>query len=218
MKKYCFYALIFTSIYSCKKDKEIEPIPVTIVAPTVYSNFSQLKVGNYWIYQRFNVDSIGNATPTSVYDSCYVEKDTIINSITYYKLVKPSISSALSYSFLRDSLNYTVNHIGTILFSSQDFSTIFESNYLMAGVGDTLCHKVKKMTDQNMIVTTPAGTFITSNAKETYFMYPAWSFNGVKRERENRYSENIGIIIETLTFFVSNPNYTERRLLRYNLN
>ena len=65
-------------ICSCEKpDDDNDPITP---APLVYDNYSQLKVGNYWIYQRFEVDSLGIGTPTSVYDSCYVEKDTLINN------------------------------------------------------------------------------------------------------------------------------------------
>jgi len=55
----------------------------------VYPDFAMLKVGNYWIYQYFDIDSLGNATATNTYDSCYVEKDTTINGKTYFKIYKP---------------------------------------------------------------------------------------------------------------------------------
>ena len=73
---------------SCKKDTEPEPTSLPIT--TTYPNFSRLKVGNYWIYQQFDIDQNGNATPKNIFDSCYVEKDTLINGKTYMKIIKPS--------------------------------------------------------------------------------------------------------------------------------
>lgn len=65
------FMMIRISIYSFKKENE-KPEPDT---PGTYPNYSQLKAGNYWIYQQYHIDSLDNATPTTKYDSCYVEKD-----------------------------------------------------------------------------------------------------------------------------------------------
>lgn len=219
LKTYFSITLISTLIYSCKKDdKTIEPSPAN--PTTTYGNFSQLKVGNYWVYERFNVDSNGTSTTQNVFDSCYVEKDTNINNNTYFKIVKPHpyLSNQKEIMFLRDSSHYTVNSNGKIIFSPQDFSTIFESQYYIATPGDTLCQMIKKMADKDMAVSTPAGSYLTSNSKETYYMYPNWSGAGNPRYKHTRYAENIGIVIETLPLFASNPNSTERRLIRYHLN
>jgi hypothetical protein len=221
MKQKTFFlsvALISTMIYSCKKDKDTDPTaPTTCIT---YPNFSQLKVGNYWVYEQFDIDAIGNATSKNTFDSCYVEKDTIINSKTYLKMVKPNPYSTnqSDISYQKDSLHYIVNSNGKILFSSQDFSTIFEYRYFLAGPNDTVCQIVKQMADENLTVTTLAGTFTTSNAKETYSMYPNSASVGNPRNKHTRYAENMGIVIETLPFFASSPNYIERRLVRYHFN
>jgi len=208
-------ALMTTMIYSCKKDKD----PTTTPSIT-YPNFSQLKVGNYWVYEQFDIDATGNATSKNIFDSCYVEKDTIINSKTYFKMVKPNPYSTnqSDISFQKDSLHYIVNSNGKILFSSKDFSTIFESSYFLAGPNDTVCQIVKQMADNNLTVSTLAGTFATSNAKEIYSMYPNWASVCNPRNKHTRYAENMGIVIETLPFFASSPNYIERRLVRYHFN
>jgi hypothetical protein len=220
MKKKAFLLSLFVMtivIYSCKKEKEPEPTPVPVV--TTYPNYSQLKVGNYWVYQRFDIDTYGNATPKSIYDSCYVQTDTIMNGKTYFKVVEPdpNLSSQRDISFLRDSLHYIVNNYGMILFSSQDFSSIFLSRYMLSGP-DTLCLNIRKMSDQGMAVITPAGTFMTIDAIDTYYMYPDYTLAGNPRYRHTRYSENIGIVVKTLAFYLHNPNYFERRLIRYHLN
>lgn len=207
--------ILFTGlIYSCKTDNEPEPI-----TPTSYPNFSKLKVGNYWAYEQFEIDAEGNAASKNIFDSCYVEIDTIINGETYFKIVKPKpyYTNQFEVSFQKDSLLYTVNSDGKILFSSQDFSTIFASHYVLGLPGDTVCLIIRQMADKDLSIATPAGVFVTSNAKETFQMYPNWTSAGSMRYRHVRYAENIGIVIETLPLYASNPSYIERRLVRYHL-
>ena len=69
-----------------------------------------------------------------------------------------------------------------------------------------------------MIVTTSAGTFTTLNTKETSFIFPNYATFTNLRYGNTRYAENVGIVIETLPFFLSSHNYIERRLVRYHLN
>jgi hypothetical protein len=200
-------------MYSCKHDKAAEP-----ATPVVYPNFSKFKAGSYWVYQRFTVDSSGNATATNVYDSCYVEKDTIINNKSYVKMYHPNpYNPYYNYLIIRDSLHYIVSVSGEILFSSQDFQTVFKTWYVVTPV-DTVCRITAKMTDKDLPVSVPAGTFTTSDYQQTFSMYPMYLFAGNPRYQNTRYAENTGIIIETLPFFVSIPTYTERRLLRYHIN
>jgi hypothetical protein len=218
MKKNLFLLSLLTlsiMTYSCKKDKDKETTPTTVT----YPNYSQLKVGNYWIYQEFAIDSLGNASPQAVYDSCYIEKDTLINGQIYFKMYKPPVYIySYRYIFLRDSLHYIITKSGDKIFSSQDFETIFNSGYQILPPSDTISRYEMKMTNKNMTTITPAGTFLTSDYQETYYMYPNYSQGGNIRYKHTRYAENIGIVTEPLLYFVSNPNYTERRLVRYHLN
>ncbi|MBP6511704.1 MAG: hypothetical protein KA347_03420 [Bacteroidia bacterium] len=202
--------VLTTSISSCKKDS---------TPPTNSPNFTQLKVGNYWIYERFNIDSSGNATATGIIDSCYIEKDTSINNITYYKFIRPEvIGSFNNYNFVRDSSHYLVNQIGGILFSSQNFTDTFYHNFITANPGDTICEAFLKMADKNFMVSCPAGQFKTYSYKHTFLMYPNWDSQGNPRHIDTRYAENIGIVTETFPFFASSPNYTQRQLIRYKVN
>jgi len=204
-----FSIVLAIFLSSCKKDTSV---------PTSYPNFSQLKVGNYWIYERYNVDPFGNASTTGVFDSCYVEKDTLINNNSYYKVIRPqAFDSNFSYKFVRDSLDYLVNNQGQILFSSQNFTDTFYHDYITAAT-NTVCELIVKMADKDLSVNTPAGQFQTSSLKQSFKMYPNWSDNGNLRTIDTRYAENIGIVTETLPFYLSNPNYVQRRLVRYKLN
>lgn len=217
MKAHFFLPIIVAMTFfstSCKKENTPEPDNNNNV--TVYPEYSMLDTGNYWIYQRFAIDSMGNETPQSIYDSCYIEKDTLINGLTYYKYYDPFIPS-MNCKFVRDSLHYMVNSSGEILLSTSDFSNVLTVRYSSIS-SDTICRIERKMTDKNVTVQTSAGTFTTINAKETYYMYPGWDFAGSIRYRNIRYAEGIGKITETLPFYVSNPGYTERRLVRYHVN
>ena len=108
--------------------------------------------------------------------------------------------------------------MGRIEFSSQDFTTIFYSFYGVAGPNDTVCRAEAQMKDQNISITTPAGTFVTSNFKETQYMYPNYTMNGAIKYRSRRYAENVGKITQDWYLFSQVPTRWERRLIRYHLN
>lgn len=218
---------IIISFFSCKKDKKVEP-DEEISSPSSinYPNYSNLKVGNYWIYQRFEIDGSGNETPLSIIDSCYIEKDTNINGKTYYKYVSPDFGNSISpYSvapniaeYYKDSLSYLITNLGRIEFSSQDYTTVFKSGYQVVNSNDTVCRFEFKMGNQNTTITTPSGAYNTSSFKETYYMYPNYSFAGSVRSRNTRYAENVGKVTQEWYFFVDLSTKWERRLIRYHLN
>jgi hypothetical protein len=199
-------------ITSCKKKK------LSLGTPT--SNYAQLKVGNYWVYQQFEIDVSHNETALNKFDSCYIEKDTMINGNTYAKMVRPTDYGMTPYNiyFLRDSSSYIVSSAGDILFSSEDFSTVFNETYILAQPQDTVCKISSQMKDKDQEISTPAGHFITSNFNRLYQMYPKYSAAGNPRNMNTRYAKNVGIVLETLPFYSSNPNYIERRLIRYHVN
>ena len=220
--------LVF-NLSSCKKDtaKEPEMEPELPVSPTTFPNYSNLRVGNYWIYQRFEIDGSGNETPLALIDSCFIEKDTIINGNKYYKYVSPNFGMGASpytiaanvSEFYRDSLSYLITNYGRVEFSSADFTTIFQSSYMVNPPSDTICRLEHKMADQNSNVTTPLGTFLTSNYKGTYYMYPSFTIPGqAVRTRSTKYSEGVGKVTQEWYFFVGLSTKWERRLIRYHLN
>ncbi|MCC6186128.1 MAG: hypothetical protein IT256_03140, partial [Chitinophagaceae bacterium] len=53
--------------FSCKKEKPQTPEPTPKIDDIIYLNYAHLKPGNYWVYQVFEVDTLGNATATSQY-------------------------------------------------------------------------------------------------------------------------------------------------------
>lgn len=218
LKNAMIIGVAVTSLFSaCKEDNEEVNSPVPL--PKQAAAYSNLKTGNYWVYQRFTVDTNGNATALQEFDSCYVEKDTLIGGKTYHKMCRPNPYFAeMSTSYLRDSLQYVVNQYGVILFSVLDFSSIFKMSYLVISGDDTIARIENRMGDKDVVTAVPAGIFTTSSFDVVYNFYPKWSNSGAVRKVQTRYAKHVGIVSEVLPFFMSNPDYTERRLVRYRLN
>jgi hypothetical protein len=217
--KQLLFIIVSFIVFSCKKDNEV------IIAKSLsYDNYSGLKPGNYWVYQQFNIDANGNATATNVFDSCYVEKDTLIKNSTFYKMMKPKPNSnptIYEASYLKDSLFYIVNSFGKIMFSSKEHVTKYTSGYQMVAPSDTIVKYYSKMDDSLVTVTTPAGTFKTLNYKFTYNYTnnaKCGAFANTTRYVHTRYAELIGVVIESFPFQVLNSTNIERRLIRYKLN
>ncbi len=213
-------AIVLTQ--ACKKKKDAEPEKIeqpTPATPVVENSaaYAQLKIGNYWIYQRVDVDPQGNETPTTNYDSCYIAKDTLIHGSTFFWL--KNFSPLFAYQeFLRDSANHIINAHGEIVFAANDFTTIFASGINVNPPNDTIYKSQYKMTDKDLSITVPAGTFTTSNFQKKYSIFPNWA-NGVPlRYMNTRFAKNIGMITQTQAIFLSLTSTVERRLVRYHLN
>ena len=207
-------AFMALCVCSCKKNS-----PVIISKPVVYDNYTQLKTGNYWIYQVYNVDSMGNGPALNQFDSTYVRADTVIHGNTYYQVV--STTPPYNYDiWLRDSLHYLVNQYGKIQFSAQDFTNTFTSGPFLFDPqqGDTIAWFTQKMADKNALFNTPAGTFVTSDFQTIYDMYPGHNQAGTHRVIHKRFAGNVGVVSETIPFYALSPGYKEKRLVRFHLN
>jgi hypothetical protein len=215
--------------YSCKKDKKTEPDSQTEdqTPATPAPNYSALKVGNYWIYERFEVDEFGISSSLNIIDSCYIEKDTIVNGQKYFKYVQPQIVSSdptipsVSHTsgYMADSLTYIVSYPGSIFtpYSYLDTNFIIGSFVQFSGA-DALYTTCTKMTDKGTMYTTPAGTFKIVNEKTTYtFANNFLSCNQKTRYINRRRAENIGIVFQDFPFFSSMCKHWDRRLIRYHV-
>lgn len=208
--------LVF-SFLSCKKDTKISNETPAIPAHATSKNFAKLAVGNYWIYQRFRIDTTGAATPLNIFDSCYVSNQTTLNGNTYFEMYRPN-SYGTPYSYLRDSAGWLTNSDLRTIFSPTDFSMIFHIGYATANPTDTIAKAINKMTGKDSLVNTPAGIFTTSNSQWVHYMYPTWQNYGKIRRTNTCYAENIGIVLETLYIIYTDQYIYERRLVRYHVN
>lgn len=205
---------------ACKRESTITftpPVPPPPPNTTYYPDYMALIPGNYWIYQRYELDSANGAEHgLESYDSAYVEKDTVINQNTYhvYKY-QDAFSSETRTRYLRDSLSYTVDLSGKIIFSSEDFSNVFRSYQLGPNAATYYTINVtEKMGFRDQTTVAGAGTFTTSTFLEIY-TYPSSYPYGPTRQYEHRYARGIGLIRETTGFYEVSPKIYEKRLVRY---
>ena len=203
------FFLILLVTFSCKKEQPPVPEP----SPITYPNYSQLKIGNYWVYERIEIDTNGNETSLGVIDTCYIEKDTLIDNVKYFKYVRPPYLNMETTTFIRDSLHYLVTSKGRIIFSSLIFGEVFREFEHPQGYYEL--HEW--MTDKDSTINVPYGSFNTINFQQIFYMNEPFQDQGNPRYLNYRYSKDIGIISETLPWLFSNPNYIERRLVDYHL-
>jgi hypothetical protein len=202
-------ALSFLS--SCKKDDDT-------IAKVSYL---PLKVGNYWIYQEFLIDTSGIETTNSIIDSVIINRDTIINLNKYYVFVgtfHPFIYRDNIIDILRDSSGYIVNQHGTVQFAENDFTDniAYRAVINIYNNNDTLLVTSFQMEKINNTITVPAGTFEVLNYKGT--VVTSMNTPGIKwpRYTNSYYAKGVGKIVYT-HFYVLSPVIYEKRLIRYHV-
>jgi hypothetical protein len=132
MKNYLIaFGLLFITV-ACKKKKEIETqeTQVTTPAPSqpAYSakDYFALKPGNYWVYQRQQIDTNNAVVYTSV-DRSYVYDSIITRGKKFYAVWANPILTG----YYTDSANCIISTNGTIIFREpgNDNDTISKINY-----------------------------------------------------------------------------------------
>lgn len=211
-KTFQLLALALTLIYGCTK----EALP-----PESSIKYLNLEVGNCWYYELFRCDANGVYASMHMTDSNYVEKDTVINGLIYLKYIRTGIGTDEQLAhfpvFVRDSSGMLVNQEGHILFSTHNFSdTLYRRHYFREPGGASIV-VTGKMTDPNLPVSVPAGTFITQNFQLKEY-YHDNSYGPLLAN--NRYAEGVGLIERNLCSYPDKPGvgYSVLRLTGYRSN
>lgn len=192
--------LVFTS---CKKDDtETQLIPIP------EADYMQLEIGNYWVYQWYNIDSAGNESMMAKLDSSIITADTLIGGRTYFK--KLYVQDENYVEFLRDSNGYLVDYMGMIKFSDHDFTKILRVEEIILDLA-TIEYQ---MANKDSLISISLGTYPTYNFRGTVIpLNPQYPY-GINYTH-NFYADGMGLI-KTSSYYFSNPNLrVERRLIRY---
>ncbi len=213
MKKFQgLIALILLLSSSCKKDEIIEsPDPMT-ETPLRYT---PMRIGDYWIYENFKVDTLGNDSSLQIMDSVYISNDTVIDGSTYYVLrgthypVHQRPGEILQ--ILRESNGELINSVGKIIFSSINNRDTLDSHYLI-NHSDTLYFTYNKMASTPTQITVPSGTLDCLDLQQTFVMYQNISPIN-PRIFHHYYGSGIGLIQSSIAF-LSESSHIERRLIR----
>ncbi|PWJ43195.1 hypothetical protein [Sediminitomix flava] len=209
MRKLFLIGLVFTLLFSCDKDDS------SLTSPSL-GNYFPLAIGNYWVYEHYQIDSLGNEIRRNQLDSVIISRDTLINGLQYFVLEG-------NYSFfnneehwgiidiLRDSASYLVNDKGRIRFSATNFTDALDS-FVETYQGDTIFVTTYQMDDLESQVIVPAGEFETLNYKGTTLDFTLGTQSPVYNNCY--YAKNVGKVLESCTA-LNLPILLEKRLIRY---
>jgi len=161
MKQLFVVVITFFILTSCQKENSTELQP----------NYLPLKIGNYWIYQYFVIDYLGNETELAKIDSVVIIGDTIINNNRYFIFEGDNHTVPVRniVDILRDSSGYIVDNHGKIQFSNNNFTDTLNFRFGTCCENDTIFIISYTMERPNYNVSVPAGTFNVLNYKGTFY-------------------------------------------------
>ncbi len=213
------FAMIFmVLLFSCKKEEPVNPVPET------KSEYLNLNIGSYWVYEHYKIDSMGHETKESMIDSVLISRDTVINNQVYYVLEGNSFLGGSQWKIqdcIRDSSKCLVSSSGQVLFSETNFTDTINKIISCLDQTDTIFTIYTVMEDPGHQVSVPAGSFEVLNAKSYLSMYyPFLNPPGSPRHLiVNRFfGRGVGEISRTYCYhqmYYESGTYYERRLVRY---
>lgn len=222
MKKQFILCFVATTLLFCFNSCKTENEPSSETSPV----YLPMAVGNYWIYQHFIVDSLGNELSLNQFDSVVIMKDTLINNKLYYEF-RSSQYDPYFQQFLRDSLGYVINNVGKKFFSTSNSKDIlyeiedslqFNSKYCLIYKLET------KMESDHALIKTDAGEFNTLNARGflTCFYYDNSGklTDTIITDQNTYYAQNVGIVVHAYHYYTDMKEYKrkfEKRLIRYKI-
>lgn len=215
-------ALLIMILWSCKKEKP-EPEQNTNNPTSAYVLPST--IGSYWVFEKRNVDSLGNETFMGI-DTLSIYGDTVINGNTYISFNATSYTGTFYHPpFLRDSLGYLVDNYGTIQYSYTNLGdTINSWSSPFPGPNGAIQLEVDDyMSPSITSVSTPSGQFNSYHKKSVWRDSAGGPINecgDIEFIANNYYSSNVGMIRFENWYFgsmVSECKYFYYQLIDYHI-
>ncbi|UPT66768.1 MAG: hypothetical protein M0D57_20430 [Sphingobacteriales bacterium JAD_PAG50586_3] len=211
MKKLLGFAIIALFLFACKKENDVQNNKAILTA-------MPLSVGNYWIYEKFSIDSNDVETLVDT-DSLYIQDSVVIDGETYFRIMGGDYST-FDQSAMRDSAGCLVSTSGIIWFSQDNYTdTLAQGSYTNTGWNTHDYNWYLYMVDKNKPVTVPAGTFTKTGTSliNFKFLYPDEYPYGAERNSFLIFADNVGMI-KRRSFDLYSSGYIESRLVRYHIN
>ena len=200
-------------IFGCSKEELNEG---ALPSPgTQNIEYMPLAIGNYWVYNTYRIDTLGNETLYSSDDSAYVDRDTIIDGETYFIIEGDFNARHAVGSLLRNDGNNVLNLGGSITFTTNNLGSVYRNDTISIGGGEFIYMATWVNTSMSNI-SSPSGSFLCFD-KETENTTTLSSYPWGTRRQHKYYSSGTGVVISQFYYF-SSPDFNESRLVRYNIN
>ena len=214
MKNLVIILGVILLFYSCEKnDKPVQENDLT-------SDYLPMAVGNYWVYEIQDFDTLGHAFPQISYDSILISNDTLIHSIKYYRFDNFHINSANTYLaetiFCQDSSRNLISSTGQLLFSEYNFTdTLLKKVEFFED--DTIFTVTYKMEKLNTDFSVPVGSFNDLlNVKGTVICNPQFIRLKNPRYTNKYYAKETGVIFQE-QIWLGSGSTREKKLVRYHI-
>ena len=206
MKNIFFLLLTLVSLTSCSTDSNSEE-----------NSFFNLKNGNLWVYKRYVSSNNVNYTNSNIIDSVRVVGDTLIDNVSYSKLVHKKYQSGNFYSQEKECLRVDANgrlvnqngliyHPGTEIGFYNTRTIYYGGTENIGTMGEQLLEpSTTNIEGVDYFVYTYLGNFtpLDPAIPSNYIFY--------------QYKEGLGLVCQHCAA-VSGTSYYEDRLVSYDLN
>jgi hypothetical protein len=221
MKSLLSLLAVVLLLSACKKDVDKDPI-IPDPEPETPAVYLPLTHGSYWVYDHYRIDTTGEETFQNKSDSIVIQRDSVVNGVTYAVLEGIQAMQGNSwkvFSLLRDSADCVINERGIPLFASENYvDTLYADALTHPTTFDTIYTAYYMMSTTPESAEVPAGTFDVINSLgviTSYMMENPYQIEN-PRQMPRLYAENVGLVLDTY-FFLNAPFRYERRLIRYEI-
>lgn len=204
-KNLVIYFLSFLLLVSCSTD---EASPTESIL-----DYANLEIGNYWVYQWYEIEPDGTESLFGQRDSVFISSDTLINGRTMYVRYTSDERNTRS-SILFDSANTLYSYPDKEVLFTLDTTVKTSRNF--GPLEDPLAIGYYSLQRNSTLVQVPAGDFECINF-EGIIESQEQDYPYGKRLNSNYYSKNIGSVLTTTNLYTS-PNDLEIRLVSFGKN
>lgn len=211
-----FFVITIATLAGCKKKADL----LVITPPAHTPKYFPLTPGSYWIYRRAWKDTTGAdlANNPIEFDSCYVEKDTIIDFVKYAKFYSVNAYGSAQVLYLKDSFGYIISNWNYVFLTDIRSPQILPPFFQGYSDSDTMYKVTTQIYADLAPISTPAGFFMTRDISSTFNFAP-WrqsSFEG--RTYHTYYADSVGLVLQqSIGYADGPPYYSEHRLVRYHV-
>lgn len=204
--------LALTTLAACQPDEDVvAPLPGPPTQDLEIAAFSNLATGNYWVYQRYRVDSIDNVVEVLGLDSIFISGDSVVNGETYYVVHRTVMVPQWTYLW-RDSAGYLVTPEHEVVFCTDPLDQLIYTE-VEGPVGVELDYTVYSTPES---ITVPAGTFSTLKMQAEITSIGGFPEMAEWRRPRSYWAEDVGRV-RYYEFFAFNPLGNRYDLVGYDV-